>query len=107
RVSHRQKNRLAQRKVPGRSDADWRVGRDQGHRGQVGARTPQKHKRRRLSESAANLFGGRPPKCATHAVTGTLRPTERRRAAFVCKKAVELRGIEPLTSAVRLQRSPS
>jgi hypothetical protein len=33
-------------------------------------------------ESAANLFGGRPPNRATHAVIGTLRPTERRRAAI-------------------------
>ena len=32
-------------------------------------------------ESAANLFGGRPPNRATHTVIGTLRPTDRWRAA--------------------------
>src|SRR5438874_9923270 len=38
-------------------------------------------------ESAANLFGGHPPKRATHAVIGTLRPTERRRASFKFQKS--------------------
>src|SRR4051812_18386674 len=33
-------------------------------------------------ESAANLFGGCPPSRATHAVIGTLRPTDRRRATL-------------------------
>ena len=55
-----------------------------------------------------DLFGGRPPNSATHTVIGTLRPTDRWRAANqFSKKQMELRGIEPLTSAVRLQRSPS
>ncbi len=48
---------------------------------------------------------------ATRAVIGTLRPTERRRANVLRGNQrlsrMELRGIEPLTSAVRLQRSPS
>ena len=42
---------------------------------------------------------------ATRAVIGTLRPTEQRRAMLCQSHNVELRGIEPLTSAVRLQRS--
>jgi hypothetical protein len=55
---------------------------------------------------------------ATLTVIGTLRPTERRRAmnCYVGKEyankskkilLMELRGIEPLTSALRRQRSPS
>jgi hypothetical protein len=54
---------------------------------------------------------------ATHTVIGTLRPTDRRRAFIRWReiyrfyalkpRKMELRGIEPLTSAVRLQRSPS
>ncbi len=38
-------------------------------------------------ESAANLFGGLPPKRATRAVIGTLRPTDRRRASLKFQKS--------------------
>src|SRR4051812_3221076 len=38
-------------------------------------------------ESAANLFGGCPPSRATHAVIGTLRPTDRRRATLSFQKS--------------------
>ena len=68
---------------------------------------------------------------ATRAVIGTLRPTERRRAyvfysiirsefrgsqkivpapspaGHLLPRCMELRGLEPLTSAMRMQRSPS
>ena len=68
-----------------------------------------------LNEAA--LHAAEEPGTASRAVIGTLRPTERRRAAnlrtfYTCTRKkmrveiMELRGIEPLTSAVRLQRSP-
>src|SRR6185436_19407632 len=100
--------------------AQRRVGGDEGRRRQIAAtdcrathgRTalqPVDAKTPRSQRDRGDFYvGGRPPNRATHAVIGTLRPTERRRAANqISKKQMELRGIEPLTSAVRLQRSPS
>jgi hypothetical protein len=68
-----------------------------------------------FGDSGSELAGS-----ASRAVIGTLRPTERRRAMIRrCEiraepinyvqhvAAMELTGIEPVTSAVRLQRSPS
>src|SRR3954471_11466537 len=95
RVPRHESIRLAERELQGRSDAQRSLRRLQGSLGEV-VRCPGsprdpcaeavKHKRRRLSESAANLFGGFPPNRATRAVIGTLRPTERRRAAFKFSK---------------------
>ena len=87
----------------------------------LNAKTP-----RTLKVAALVSPSGRATEVATLTVIGTLRPTERRRAmSFTLAnvapmkkvseindrnaivRTMELRGIEPLTSAVRLQRSPS
>ena len=82
-----------------------------------------------MHERPASELAGRWSYClryATRAVIGTLRPTDQRRAnpekREMCRSyvycmhladirrsagAMELTGIEPVTSAVRLQRSPS
>ena len=72
-----------------------------------------KYKRRDPLDRGVHHSLAEPKELATRAVIGTLRPTERRRAKpqlaklMPTQNSMELRGIEPLTSAVRLQRSPS